>query len=96
METKVFYIHGDLLEMVEKYSTAGRSLYVKISLNLDLLIPRLAGNFLTSLTLYLSRKNDDSAKWRKPLFGLDSATCVSDCTEIMIGMRKSTRCSICG
>lgn len=91
METKFFYTPGDLLEMAEEYGAAGRSLYIKISLSLDLLVPLLGANFMTALTLYLSKKPDVSPKWRKPLFALGIAMCVSDWIEnlFMISILKT-------
>ncbi|MGM9602314.1 MAG: hypothetical protein ACI3W5_12150, partial [Faecousia sp.] len=91
LETKFFYTPADLLEMAEEYGAAGRSLYIKISLSLDLLIPLLAGNFLTALTLYLSKKINSSAKWHKPLFAMGISTCASDWTEnlFMISILKT-------
>lgn len=91
METKFFYTPGDLLEMAEGYGTAGRSLYVRISLSLDLLVPLLGANFLTALALYLSKKPGISSKWRKPLFALGIAMCASDWIEnlFMISILKT-------
>lgn len=91
LETKFFYTPKDLLDMAEGYGAAGRSLYVKISLSLDLLVPLLASNFLTTLTLYLSRKIDGKAKWRKLLFSLGIVTCASDWMEnlFMVSLLKT-------
>ena len=78
LETKFFYTPRDLLEMVEGYGTEGRAMYVRISLSLDLLVPLLAANLLTSFSLFLSKATDRLRKWRKPLFILGIAICASD------------------
>lgn len=91
METKFFYTPSDLLEMAEEYGATGRSLYVRISLSLDFLVPLLGANFMTALALYLSKKPGVPAKWRKPLFALGIAMCASDWIEnlFMISILKT-------
>ena len=91
LETKFFYTPYDLLEMAEGYGEAGRNLYVQISLTLDMLIPLLAGNFLTSSALLLSKAFKRGKAWRKSLFMLGIATCASDWTEnvFMISLLKT-------
>lgn len=81
METKLGYTPADLLDMAEAYGETGRELYIKTSLTLDLLIPLLAGNFLTALSLYLLAKTGGTLKRRKQVIVLGILTIASDWIE---------------
>ena len=88
METKFGFLPDDLFEMAEGYGAAGRSLYIKSALSLDLLVPLLGANFLTSLALYLMKKNAGGEKRFGLAFALGLASCLSDWLEnlAMIGV----------
>ena len=88
METKFGFFPDDLFEMAEGYGPAGRSLYIKSALSLDLLVPLLGANFFTSLALYLMKKNSGGEKRYGLAFVLGLASCLSDWLEnlAMIGV----------
>ena len=88
METKFGFLPDDLFEMAEGYGAAGRSLYIKSALSLDLLVPLLGANFFTSLTLYLMKKNSGGEKRYDLAFILGLVSCFSDWLEnlFMIGV----------
>ena len=88
METKFGFLPEDLFEMAEGYGAAGRSLYIKSALTLDLLVPLPGANFFTSLTLYLMKKNAGGEKRYGLAFILGLVTCLSDWLEnlAMIGV----------
>lgn len=88
METKLGFLPDDPFEMAEGYGAAGRSLYIKSALSLDLLVPLLGANFLTSLTLYLMKKNAGGEKRYGLACTLGLVSCLSDWLEnlAMIGV----------
>lgn len=86
LETKLFYTPEDLISMADGYGEAGRALYIRSALTLDLLTPLLAANFLTALAVYISKKEH----LRRNLTP-GAALCLSDWLEniIMIALLSS-------
>ena len=60
METKLGFLPDDLFEMAEGYGAAGRSLYIKSALSLDLLVP-LARSQFSNFPYAVS---DEEERWR--------------------------------
>ena len=91
LETKLGYTPTDLLDMAEGYGETGHNLYIRTALSLDLLIPLLAGNFIASFALYLSRSRIGGASLRRPAFAVSVAVCLSDWIEnlCMIGVLRA-------
>lgn len=88
LETKLGYTPADLFDMAEGYGEAGRRLYIRTALSLDLLLPLLAGNLIASAALYLSKRRKGGESLRRPAFAIGVAVCLSDWMEnlCMIGL----------